>query len=144
MVSVLGPVKQASSYISYQKTLPQKLNAQASNTSKDYRRNQHITASDNLGYAQWQGRYGEWQETPILSDPDWEDPFQDRNMATTIFAPKIANYLDKYGSGIVIEPEIEREINEAISKSGSYLAYGRFGILIVIPDVRKVVYAYRG
>jgi len=52
--------------------------------------------------------------------------------------------LNRYGFGISIDAQIEQEINQAISKPGSFAAYGRTGILIVIPGIRRVVYAHNG
>lgn len=88
--------------------------------------------------------YEKWQETPILSDPHWLDNKQKREAITAAASPKIANYLNLYGFGIPIDPLIESELNTAIAKPKSYFAYGRIGIIIVIPDTRKVIYAYNG
>ncbi|MBT9097385.1 hypothetical protein KFZ76_06630 [Methylovulum psychrotolerans] len=49
-----------------------------------------------------------------------------------------------YGFGIPIDSLIESELDTAIAKPKSYFAYGRIGIIIVIPDARKVIYAYNG
>jgi energy-coupling factor transporter transmembrane protein EcfT len=89
----------------------------------------------------WCGIYDNWHQTPILRSPYWEyDTERESNTSTA----ELGNYLNKYGYGISIDPIIEDEINRAISKSGSYFAYGRIGVLIVIPDIQKVVYAYAG
>jgi hypothetical protein len=85
----------------------------------------------------WHGRYETWQSTPILLEGS------DSGTNTTN-SSEIANYLNRYGFGISIDSQIEQEINKAISKPGSFAAYGRNGVLIVIPDIRRVVYAYRG
>lgn len=92
----------------------------------------------------WHGRYEKWQETPIPPEPDWTYKGSERRAGPTTPPPKLANYLDKYGFGIAIDSAIEREINEAISRPGNYFAYGRIGVLILIPDARKAVYAYNG
>ncbi len=92
----------------------------------------------------WHGRYNKWQQTPIRGNPDWLDKAVGQNSASTTSTPQLANYLSKYGFGIAINANLERDINTAISKPGSYFAYGRIGVLIVIPDLRRVVYAYDG
>lgn len=88
-------------------------------------------------FAKRPGRYETWQSTPILLEGS--DSGTNRTNSY-----EIANYLNRYGFGISIDSQIEQEINKAISKPGSFAAYGRTGILIVIPDIRRVVYAYRG
>lgn len=92
----------------------------------------------------WHGRYEKWQSTPILSDPNWADPEKDDKTSSTTTAPEISNYLNKYGFCIAKDPNIEAEIDYAISETESYFAYGRIGVLSVIPKTRIVVYAYNG
>ena len=93
----------------------------------------------------WRNVYGRWQETPILADRNWADPESDREKISASSPQKLSNYINRYGFGIPIDPLIEKEVNNAISKSVSYLTYGRGGsVLIVIPYKRKVVFAYSG
>ncbi len=92
----------------------------------------------------WQGRYEKWQPTPIVAGRDWVDNATAMGAASTTSTVKVTNYLNKFGFGISIDSNIERTIDAAISQPGSYFAYGRIGILIVIPDRRRVVYAYSG
>jgi hypothetical protein len=85
----------------------------------------------------WHGRYEKWQRTPIL--------LEGSDGGTNVTkSHEIANYLNRYGFGISIDSRIEQEIDKAISRPGSFAAYGRIGILIVMPDIRRVVYAYNG
>ncbi len=84
----------------------------------------------------WHGRFERWQSTPITSDRAW---FAEKDAS-----PRIANYLNQYGFGIPIDVQIERDIDDVISKQGSYFAYGRIGMLIVIPEIHRVVFAYAG
>jgi hypothetical protein len=88
--------------------------------------------------------YQTWQHTPMHAAPDWADKSTTWATSSAMSTPQLANYLNQYGFGVEIDADIEREINEALSKPGSYFTYGRIGILIVIPDIRKVVYAYNG
>jgi hypothetical protein len=83
------------------------------------------------------GRYETWQSTPILLKGSGSG-------AVTTNSYEIANFLNRYGFGISIDSQIEQEVNRAISTPGSFYANGRIGILIVIPDIRRVVYAYNG
>jgi hypothetical protein len=53
--------------------------------------------------------------------------------------------LNRYGYSILIDKQIENEIDEAISKPGSFVVNGRGGsILIVNPKTRRVFIAYSG
>jgi hypothetical protein len=81
--------------------------------------------------------YGTWQETPHILDTGTSD--QGVPLPSTI-----SNYLSTYGFGIPIDSQIENEIDTSLSHSGTFFAYRRRGILIVIPKSRRVIYAYRG
>lgn len=95
---------------------------------------QHRTSSANND---WHGVYRHWMPTPILLEGS------DNNTNKTL-SYDIDEYLNRYGFGININPQVRREINDAISNSGSFAAYGRIGLVIIIPKSRKVIYAYNG
>lgn len=92
---------------------------------------------------EWRGHYEKWGTTPASFNSAWSGPESNGEVHLN-FVPRIATYLNRYGFGVPIDPALEREIDEAISKPGSFLAYGRSGVLIVIPRARKIVYAYHG
>ena len=84
--------------------------------------------------------YGKWEETPLCF------PKPDPKVDGEDCIPNLSRYLNRYGFGIIIKSEIKQQINEAISKKGSYFSYrhrGR-GLLIVIPSKKRLVYAYSG
>jgi hypothetical protein len=85
----------------------------------------------------WQGCYDKWHHTPVLLDGS-----DDHANGTT--SHRISDFLNRYGFGIGVDSKVGQEIDNALSTEGSYVAYGRIGILIVIPDKRRVVYAYNG
>jgi len=86
------------------------------------------------------GRYEHWQNTPVDGNHKW---FIEGDVATA--RPSIVNYLDRYGFGIPIDQAIQQEIDRAIAVPGSYFSYSRGGgVLILIPQVNRVVYAYSG
>ena len=92
----------------------------------------------NNGFGEsWRGSYEAWYQTPVLVEGDGGGPNRTRDY-------EIAHYLDRYGFGILIAPDIEQEINDSLSKPGCYLAWGRIGFLLVIPKAKKVVFAYNG
>ncbi|MDD5160406.1 MAG: hypothetical protein PHI47_10170 [Sulfuricurvum sp.] len=74
---------------------------------------------------------GEWSETPMKNDSN----------SSWI----LGNFLDQYGFGIAVDSNIEKKVNLAVSKSGSYFTNCRGStILIVIPEINKVVMVYAG
>lgn len=57
---------------------------------------------------------------------------------------KLEGYINRYGFGIPIDPAIEDQIDNAMQKTGSFIASGKYGILIVIPDIQRVVFVHAG
>lgn len=90
----------------------------------------------------WRGIYRTWNLTPI--EEDWVKDIKKQESTVTPYTTGIANYLDKYGFGIRIDAEVEKSINYAILASGNYYAYGRIGMIIVAPSIRRVFYVYNG
>lgn len=98
-----------------------------------------------IGYFEKLNNSDKWQETPILLSDAWEGArYNDKEPLSNINSPSIENYLDRYGFMISIDPKILAEIDHAISKPGSYYSYQRIGVIIVIPQTRKVIFAYAG
>jgi len=58
--------------------------------------------------------------------------------------PSVLHYMDAYGMAPAIDSDIKKLADDAITKTGSYYAYGRIGIIIVIPDQKRVVYVFNG
>lgn len=82
----------------------------------------------------------EWQETPNIGQ-NWYKTDNTNN--STI--PEIQNYLYRYGFYIPIDKEIINEVNQTISKPGSYLSYCQGGgVIIVMPKIQKIIFAYSG
>jgi hypothetical protein len=84
----------------------------------------------------WRGRYEQWSETPIRGD-HWK-----LNPATGLL--DVTDYICVYGFCIDIPPERLAQANEIVSKSGSFYARGRIGIIVVSPEQRLVLYFYNG
>ena len=98
-----------------------------------------VTYSNNGEYYR-RGSYDNWSEMPIKKKKYSNEDEKTKVEALT----DIDEYLNKYGFGISVDPKIKAQINHAISKVGSYYAYGRYGMLIIIPEQHKVVYMYAG
>ncbi len=86
--------------------------------------------------------YENWHSTPIV-DNNWSDSASDNN-STNIVKAKIKTYLERYGFSIAIDSNIEEQINHVIAENGSFFAYGRVGLIIVAPKIRKVFFVYSG
>lgn len=83
------------------------------------------------------GGYNHWSSTPLLLDGDGGGPNRTRDH-------EIGHYLNRYGFGIPLDPNVEQEINAALSNPGSYFSSGGVGFILIIPSSRIVVYAYNG
>ncbi len=99
----------------------------------------------------WQGRYDEWHSTPLPETETWADPARCGTGLSDFYSitqhptcPSIAAYMAKYGFWIPFDAEIELLANEAVFSSGAYFSHGRIGMLIVIPEKRRLIYAYNG
>jgi len=99
----------------------------------------------------WQGRYDEWHSTPVPETETWADPARCSTGLSDFYSitqhptcPSIAAYMAKYGFWIPLDAEIELLANEAVFSSGAYFSHGRIGMLIVIPEKRRLIYAYNG
>lgn len=87
----------------------------------------------------WQGRYSQWRLTPVVNDGRWPSARERGDWVS----PGIGDYIFKYVY-TPLDAEVEQMVNEAIFSGGSYYAYGRIGMIILIPHTRRIVYAYNG
>lgn len=92
----------------------------------------------------WRGRYSSWSETPVKVTEYWVNYDVRNKKDYSKEIPSISNYVNYYCCGIEIDTEIQDLVNNAISNPGNYYAYGRIGVIIVIPSLKRVVYAYNG
>ena len=56
----------------------------------------------------------------------------------------VAAYMARYGFCIPFDREVEALADEALARPGSFYAFGRIGMLLLIPAKRRIVYAYSG
>lgn len=93
----------------------------------------------------WRGRYENWELTPIKGHKEWSEGKLSRHGPPgAVTGPQLENYLNKYGFGIDVDPAVLNQINAAVSTPGSLFAYGRIGVIIVVPKERVLFYVYNG
>jgi len=94
----------------------------------------------------WRGVYRNWHSTPF--DPDVNRAFDIWAMSGRSgmcgHGGGIAGYMFKYGFCVPFDPHYESLANEALSSSGGFYAFGRIGMLLLIPSKDLVIYAYNG
>lgn len=88
------------------------------------------------------GGFENWHRTPVTVDERW--PRGSYEGRWKWVSPGIGDYMGRYGFAIPFDADVERLVNDAIFKPGSYYAYGRIGLIILIPAVQRVVFVYSG
>jgi hypothetical protein len=99
----------------------------------------------------WQGGYSDWHSTPIPKTHSWADPAACPPKTSDRYlgfypngCPSISGYMGAYGFAISFDRDVEDMVNEALFSPGAYYAFGRIGILILIPAHDRIVYVYNG
>lgn len=90
----------------------------------------------------WYGQYPKWHETPF--DPSVPKATDIWTMEGCGHEGGIAGYMFRYGVCIPLDHKIEETVNEALSSPNNFYAFGRIGMLVLIPDSDLIVYAYNG
>lgn len=85
-----------------------------------------------------------WEPTPLRDRRDWLNCEGSSQWSCPSESPHLANYLDQYGFSIPVSPSVTAEIDRALSSTGSFYAYTRTGVLLVIPRTRRVAFVYAG
>lgn len=85
----------------------------------------------------WQGRFEHWRPTPLDDNGRWE-----RDQVSRRF--RVEDYVCAYGFCIEIDPDQRRRIEAAVNAPGSHYAYGRIGVIVVVPAQRRVYFLYNG
>lgn len=81
----------------------------------------------------------EWEATPLQGHREW---FEGEGASQTVAGPLLENYLNQYGFGIPIKAELARDINQAVSAPGSWYAYTRHGVVVLMPLINRVAFVY--
>lgn len=82
-----------------------------------------------------------WEKTPLQGHREW---FEGEGASRTEAGPLLNNYLNQYGFGIPVKPEVMSEINRSVSAPGSWYAYTRNGVILLMPLTNRVAYVYAG
>ena len=85
--------------------------------------------------------YVGWYGTPIDPAPYWSVPQDGSASKLRDRKPSIEMYLNR-GVRIDIPLEIQQLVNSSLATQGNYFALPRRGLIIVIPHLNRVVYAY--
>jgi len=90
------------------------------------------------------GHFSPWAATPLRGERWLEtdgvgDPWPPGHR------PGLGAFLDQYGYGIPIRPDVVTLTDRALAAPGSYFAGAQGGgLIIIIPRARRVVFAYAG
>lgn len=90
----------------------------------------------------WRGKFENWHETPVIFDEQWPRGGKYEGRWQWV-SPGIGDYMGRYFA-MPFDASVERLVNDAIFKPGSYYAYGRIGLIILIPSMQRVVFVYSG
>lgn len=82
-----------------------------------------------------------WEATPLHGHREW---FEGEGASQTVAGPLLENYLNQYGFGIPVKAELASEINHAVSAPGSWYAYTRHGVIVLMPLSHRVAFIYAG
>lgn len=85
----------------------------------------------------WRGRFDDWRATPMQPHHRWRpDPASGRF--------DVLQYVCAYGFCIDIDPAQRAAVEEALHAPGSFYAFGRIGMILLVPRTRRVYFLYNG
>jgi hypothetical protein len=97
----------------------------------------HMPDNTRPRSAAWQGRFDDWQRTPVVPDARWP-------AGTGRHDALVYDYVCAYGVCIDIDEAILADATSALTDTGNYVAYGRIGMLVVSPKQRRAYFLYTG
>lgn len=95
-------------------------------------------------------RYGVWRATPAKEN--WADPSDCAtrsgdfwNITQHPTCPSIAAYMGRHLVVVPFDADVEKMANDALFSEGAFYAFsgGGIGMLIAIPEKRRLIYAYQ-
>lgn len=93
---------------------------------------------------EWQGEYFDWAETPIRPGQRWTPRDCAHSGTDDCARPRLRHYLGSWGSMMGVDPDVERAVDDAVNHTGSYYAWARIGMILVVPAQGRVYYLYQG
>jgi hypothetical protein len=88
--------------------------------------------------------YEGWAETPIRAGQHWTPRECEPSESNDCERPRLRHYLGSWGSMMGVDPDVERAVDEAVTRPGSYYGWARYGMLLVVPMQGRVYYLYQG
>lgn len=82
-------------------------------------------------------RVGPWAATPVVAHDRW--PLNKATGRLDIF-----DYICAYGFCIDIDPAVVAQATAVVNSQGNYYAFGRVGLWVVSPGLKRVLYLYNG
>jgi hypothetical protein len=107
-----------------------------------------LNALPRNSWQNMQGSYDSWRSTPVPTTYSWADPAACPPTASDRYrliypkgCPSISGFMDDYGL-LAFDRDVEVMVNEALFSPGAYYAFGRWGILVLIPARERIVYVF--
>lgn len=93
----------------------------------------------------WRSSFQDWQPTPLPAAHPWtaREP-SCLAPGDADCRPRLRMYLEQHGFPIEVDAGIAGEIDAAVANAGSFYAYGRYGMVLVVPARQRVYYLYAG
>src|SRR5690606_38595702 len=85
----------------------------------------------------WRGRFSDWRRTPVEASRRWEPDARSGRY-------EVLDYVCAYGFCIDIDKDHLRAAEEALNQPGSYYAFGRIGMILLVPRTRRMYFLYNG
>jgi hypothetical protein len=100
--------------------------------------------SDSPASRRGGGRFRDWKGTPMTQQTMARENSGISYPQGAAGTQRMADFLDQYGLGIALDPATESMIDNTLAEPGNDYHCERTSLLIVIPEQRRVVYAYAG
>jgi hypothetical protein len=96
----------------------------------------NLPLNKNHRNREWHKEYEKWYQTPIEATNEWKS-------GKETGALDIYDYICIYWFCPKIDDAIVKQAAEIVNSEGGYYAYGQFGLIVVSPDKKLVLYMYR-
>ena len=121
--------------------MPENTRERIQNEGKDW-----LNSLPGNGGKRLRGFYRNWHSTPF--DPNIDGAFDiwamKKRAESCDHGGGIAGYMFRFSTCIRFDQHYESMANEALLTSGNFYAFGRIGMLLLIPSQDLVIFAYSG